>query len=82
MGGTPFGVAAFATPAASVAGQSANPLVNMDTKQLLQHEATHRMLARAGVMDSDGTATWLAGPEEVTPRGKTNRISYLTPRPP
>lgn len=35
-----FGLAALATPKAPVLGQSANPIVGMDTKQLLQHEVT------------------------------------------
>jgi hypothetical protein len=66
LGGQPFGVAALSTPAAEVAGQSANPLVDMGTEELLQQDAARRMLSRTGITDQDEMVEWLAGPEEVT----------------
>jgi len=62
LAGQPYGLGALATPDASVAGQSANPLVGMDTAKLLQHDAAKRVLAETGLTDAD-TVEWLAGPE-------------------
>lgn len=69
-GGATFGLAALATPDASVLGQSANPIVHMGTEELLQQEVTRRMLARTGVTDAE-QVRWLAGPEEVAIGGRT-----------
>ena len=64
LAGQPFGVGVLATPNAEVGGQSANPLVRMETTELLQQDAAKRVLAATGLTDGD-TVEWLGGPEEV-----------------
>ncbi|TSD09566.1 hypothetical protein DP107_15625 [Haloglomus irregulare] len=64
LAGQPFGVGVLATPNAEVAGQSANPLVEMETTELLQQDATRRVLAETGLTDGD-TVEWLGGPQAV-----------------
>jgi len=64
LGSQPFALAALATPAASVLGQSANPIVNMGTTELLQQPVTRRMLARTGVTDAE-QINWARGPVQI-----------------
>ncbi|AZH24787.1 DUF6517 family protein [Haloplanus aerogenes] len=65
LGGATFGMGVLSTPNASVAGESANPLVGVETKALLQREETRRMLRRAGVTDAD-EVEWISGPTAVS----------------
>ena len=67
LAGSPFGLAALSTPTASVGGQEANPLVDMPTTELLQHDAATGVLADAGITDA-AEAEWLAGPEQYPDR--------------
>jgi hypothetical protein len=69
LGGATFGMGVLSTPNASVAGQSANPLVGVGTERLLQREETRRMLKRAGVTDAD-EVEWLHGPKRAYREGK------------
>jgi hypothetical protein len=69
LGGGTFGLGVLSTPNASVAGQSANPLVDVETKELLQREEAREMLKRAGVTDAD-EVEWLAGPKVAYREGK------------
>jgi phage tail-like protein len=64
LAGATFGLATLSTPDASVAGQSANPLVGMETRELLQHEAARAALRRAGVTDADAVE-WRVGPRQL-----------------
>lgn len=61
LDGASFGLDVLATPNASVAGQSANPMVGTETVELLHRPEARRMLRRAGVTDAD-EVEWLAGP--------------------
>jgi hypothetical protein len=65
LGGVTFGMSVLSTPNASVAGQSANPLVGVETEALLQREEARRALEHAGVTDAD-EVEWLAGPTPVS----------------
>ncbi|WP_276257961.1 DUF6517 family protein [Haloglomus litoreum] len=66
MGGVSFGVAVLSTPTAEVAGQSANPLADIEAETLLQREETQRLLQEAGF--GEGTELELVeGPERVRP---------------
>jgi hypothetical protein len=65
LAGQPYGLGVLATPDASVAGQSANPLVGMDTAELLQRDAAKRVLAQTGLTDAD-SVEWRAGPRKPT----------------
>jgi hypothetical protein len=64
LGGSTFGLGVLATPDASVGGQSANPLVDIETGVLLQRDAAKRVLARTGLTDAE-TVEWLAGPQPL-----------------
>jgi len=64
LSGATFTMAVLSTPDASVAGQSANPLVGMDTETVLQQDQVQRLLGNAGVTDAD-EIEWLAGPRRV-----------------
>ena len=64
LNGEPFGLGALATPTASVGGEEANPLVDAETGELLQRDATNRLLADTGITDADD-AEWLAAPERM-----------------
>jgi hypothetical protein len=67
LGGSTFGLGVLSTPDASVAGESANPLVGMETSELLQHEGVRRgLLKQSGFADSE-TLEWRAGPTAVGP---------------
>ncbi|MDZ7729815.1 MAG: DUF6517 family protein [Natrialbaceae archaeon] len=55
-------------PDAQVAGQSANPVVGMETAELLQHETARRVLGSAGGADTEGIE-WRAGPERLDGEG-------------
>jgi hypothetical protein len=65
LGGATFGLSVLATPNASVAGQSANPLVGESTETMLRREAARRMLKRAGITDAEDVE-WLSGPTTVS----------------
>lgn len=62
LGGSPFGLGALATPSASVGGQTLNPLVGLETGELLRRESIGRILSETGVSDAPDLP-WLAGPE-------------------
>lgn len=64
LGGVTFGVAVLSTPSVSVAGRSANPLVEVGTSELLRSEAARDLLVRAGITDAE-TISWRDGPERV-----------------
>jgi len=64
LSGATFTMSVLSTPDASVLGQSANPLVGLDTDALLEREETQRLLDRAGVTDAD-SIEWLAGPTRI-----------------
>jgi hypothetical protein len=64
LNGEPFGLGVLATPTASVGGEQANPLVDAETGELLQRDATNRLLADTGITDADD-AEWLAAPERM-----------------
>jgi hypothetical protein len=64
LNGEPFGLGALATPTASVGGEQANPLVDAETGELLQRDATNRLLADTGITDADD-AEWLAAPQRM-----------------
>jgi len=76
LAGQPYGLGALATPDASVAGQSANPLVGMDTAELLQHDAAKRVLAETGLTDAE-TVEWLAGPEAADTQSIGGRSPFV-----
>jgi hypothetical protein len=69
LAGATFGMSILSTPNASVADQSANPLVDKSTKSLLQREETRQMLRRAGVSDADDVE-WAQGPDPFYREGK------------
>lgn len=71
-----IGLAVLSTPTASVLGQSANPIVNMETSELLQHDATRRLLARAGMTDAD-EVEWLAVPQSIPWPSADNSLTLL-----
>ena len=75
LGGATFGMSVLSTPDASVAGQSVNPLVGVETEALLQREEARRMLKQAGVTDADEVA-WLSGPKVAYREG--NDPDYVT----
>lgn len=76
LDGATFEVGVLSTPDSSVAGQSANPLVGMDTARLLQRGGEpRRMLGRTGVTDADDVA-WLVGPDAVSVDGPS-RTDFL-----
>jgi hypothetical protein len=68
LAGATFGLGVLSTPDASIAGQSANPLVGIDTPSLLQRDEARRMLRQAGVTDA-ASVEWLAGPQAVSADG-------------
>jgi hypothetical protein len=77
LSGATFTMSVLSTPDASVLGQSANPLVGLDTDALLEREETQRLLDRAGVTDAD-SVEWLAGPTRIEGGGGGGgRISLL-----
>lgn len=76
-GGSTFGLGALTTPDASVGGESANPIVGMETEELLQSGAGRRMLARAGLTDAD-EVEWVAGPKTFDPDGPAVRYPEPT----
>jgi phage tail-like protein len=61
LAGISYSLATLSTPDASVAGQSANPIVRMDTTELLQHDVAREVLRRAGVTDAE-SVEWLTAP--------------------
>ncbi|MCY4730712.1 phage tail protein [Natronomonas gomsonensis] len=61
LAGVSYGLTTLSTPDASVAGRSANPVVRMDTPELLQHDIAREILRRAGVTDAE-SVEWLTGP--------------------
>jgi hypothetical protein len=61
LNGEPLGLGVLATPTASVGGEEANPLVDMDTAQFLRREATRSTLSDSGLSDAD-RPEWLGGP--------------------
>jgi hypothetical protein len=65
LAGATFGLGVLSTPDADAAGQSANPLVGIETASLLERDAARRMLRRAGVTDAD-EVEWLAGPQAAS----------------
>jgi phage tail-like protein len=64
LAGATFGLATFSTPDASIAGQSVNPLVGMETTALLEHETARQVLGQAGITDIE-TVEWLDGPRST-----------------
>ena len=68
LSGEPFGLGVLATPTASVGGEQANPLVDMDTAQLLRREATRSTLGDSGLSDAD-RPEWLGGPTQFPEPG-------------
>lgn len=68
LGGVTFGVGVLSTPQASVAGESVNPLADLETPDLLDRAVARRTLARAGVSDAD-VLEWTAGPRPTDPAG-------------
>lgn len=64
LSGASFGLAVFTTPNAEVVGRSVNPLVELDTIDLLQDDRARQLLERTGVTDADAVE-WLDGPEPV-----------------
>ena len=76
LGGATFGLSVLSTPDASIAGQSANPLVDLDTDELLQREEAQGMLAQAGITDADDLE-WLAGPTRIADVEGPTTVSLL-----
>lgn len=68
LSGATFTMTVLSTPDASVLGQSANPLVDMDTDAILERDETQQLLKRAGVTDADAVK-WLAGPVQIDAGG-------------
>ncbi len=80
LAGATFGLATLSTPDASIGFRSVNPLVGMDTGELLQHEAAREGLRRAGISDAD-TVRWRVGPrpvEAATEDRTTNLLGTAT----
>ena len=79
LAGATLGLAFFSTPDASIAGQSANPLVGAETTALPERDVTRRVLARAGVSDAE-TIEWLDGPRPIDPDAPALSMELLGTR--
>jgi|GEM_PF-1343638 len=80
MGGQSYGFATLATPNASLAGQSGNPLTEMPFGELLRHDAAREMLRTAGATDA-GSVEWIAGPTAVDLESESQGGSESPPEP-
>jgi len=76
LNGEPLGLGVLATPTASVGGEQANPLVDAETDELLQRDATNQLLADTGITDAD-EAEWLAAPERMDVEGAPTATTLL-----
>ena len=66
--GATYGLGVLSTPAATVAGQSANPVTGMSSEELLASDHARGLLRQAGVTDAN-EVEWLAGPTPVADAG-------------
>lgn len=62
--GASFGMGVLSTPNAEVAGESASPLVERPTAEVLTDERVRDLLERTGLTDAS-EVRWLTGPEPV-----------------
>jgi len=65
IGGAGFGMGVLSTPSATVAGQDANPIIQVSSEDLLTRDETADLLSNAGISDAD-SIEWEAGPESVS----------------
>lgn len=64
MNGSGFGMGVLSTPSATVAGQDANPIIQVSSEDLLTRDETANLLSNAGISDAE-SIEWAAGPESV-----------------
>jgi len=64
LGGAGFGMAMLTTPSAEVAGQDANPVIALDTEDLLTREETQQLIGEASAAETD-SVEWIEGPSQT-----------------